>query len=165
MLVVSGYRTEPQSSKGTHYMSIPSAFHPRRRLSSLPLLQVKKVRHREVNLPEVTQQLVRGRAEMRTPRSKAQDVGLRTCGGVCFSVVVPRVTGPTAALCPQTLRFHKLVIDDVRPEDEGDYTFVPDGYALSLSAKLNFLGEGAPLFSRCPSRPQGPDAPLRIKCP
>ncbi|XP_011821449.1 PREDICTED: myosin-binding protein C, fast-type [Mandrillus leucophaeus] len=35
--------------------------------------------------------------------------------------------------------FHKLVIDDVRPEDEGDYTFVPDGYALSLSAKLNFL--------------------------
>ncbi|NXA44188.1 MYPC2 protein, partial [Eudromia elegans] len=36
-------------------------------------------------------------------------------------------------------RFHKLVIDDVRPEDEGDYTFIPDGYALSLSAKLNFL--------------------------
>uniref|UniRef100_A0A2K6KGK7 Myosin binding protein C2 n=1 Tax=Rhinopithecus bieti TaxID=61621 RepID=A0A2K6KGK7_RHIBE len=41
-------------------------------------------------------------------------------------------------------RFHKLVIDDVRPEDEGDYTFVPDGYALSLSAKLNFLGEEPP---------------------
>ncbi|XP_059733070.1 myosin-binding protein C, fast-type isoform X1 [Bos taurus] len=38
-----------------------------------------------------------------------------------------------------TGRFHKLVIDDVRPEDEGDYTFVPDGYALSLSAKLKFL--------------------------
>uniref|UniRef100_A0A8C5T0M1 Myosin binding protein C2 n=1 Tax=Laticauda laticaudata TaxID=8630 RepID=A0A8C5T0M1_LATLA len=37
------------------------------------------------------------------------------------------------------IRVHKLVIDDVRPEDEGDYTFVPDGYALSLSAKLNFL--------------------------
>ncbi|XP_035868499.1 myosin-binding protein C, fast-type [Phyllostomus discolor] len=36
-------------------------------------------------------------------------------------------------------RIHKLVINDVRPEDEGDYTFVPDGYALSLSAKLNFL--------------------------
>ncbi|XP_062994188.1 myosin-binding protein C, fast-type [Elgaria multicarinata webbii] len=36
-------------------------------------------------------------------------------------------------------RIHKLVIDDVRPEDEGDYTFIPDGYALSLSAKLNFL--------------------------
>uniref|UniRef100_A0A8C6WTT1 Myosin-binding protein C, fast-type n=1 Tax=Neogobius melanostomus TaxID=47308 RepID=A0A8C6WTT1_9GOBI len=36
-------------------------------------------------------------------------------------------------------RFHKLVIDDVKPEDAGDYTFVPDGYALSLSAKLNFL--------------------------
>ncbi|XP_074387748.1 myosin-binding protein C, fast-type [Zonotrichia albicollis] len=38
-----------------------------------------------------------------------------------------------------TGRIHKLVIDDVRPEDEGDYTFVPDGYALTLSAKLNFL--------------------------
>ncbi|XP_007955834.1 myosin-binding protein C, fast-type [Orycteropus afer afer] len=39
----------------------------------------------------------------------------------------------------QVMWIHKLVIDDVRPEDEGDYTFVPDGYALSLSAKLNFL--------------------------
>uniref|UniRef100_A0A9J8BRP2 Myosin binding protein Ca n=1 Tax=Cyprinus carpio carpio TaxID=630221 RepID=A0A9J8BRP2_CYPCA len=38
-------------------------------------------------------------------------------------------------------RTHKLVIDDVKPEDAGDYTFVPDGYALSLSAKLNFLGK------------------------
>ncbi|XP_066497735.1 myosin binding protein Ca [Hoplias malabaricus] len=38
-----------------------------------------------------------------------------------------------------TGRVHKLVIDDVKPEDAGDYTFVPDGYALSLSAKLNFL--------------------------
>ncbi|MBN3312072.1 MYPC2 protein, partial [Atractosteus spatula] len=36
-------------------------------------------------------------------------------------------------------RIHKLTIDSVKPEDEGDYTFVPDGYALSLSAKLNFL--------------------------
>uniref|UniRef100_A0A3P9J8M9 Myosin-binding protein C, fast-type n=1 Tax=Oryzias latipes TaxID=8090 RepID=A0A3P9J8M9_ORYLA len=36
-------------------------------------------------------------------------------------------------------RFHRLLIDDVKPEDAGDYTFVPDGYALSLSAKLNFL--------------------------
>ncbi|XP_058478019.1 myosin binding protein Cb isoform X1 [Solea solea] len=36
-------------------------------------------------------------------------------------------------------RFHKLVINDVKPDDAGDYTFVPDGYALSLSAKLNFL--------------------------
>uniref|UniRef100_A0A1A8VCM6 Myosin-binding protein C, fast-type n=1 Tax=Nothobranchius furzeri TaxID=105023 RepID=A0A1A8VCM6_NOTFU len=34
---------------------------------------------------------------------------------------------------------HKLTIDEVKPEDEGDYTFVPDGYAFSLSAKLNFL--------------------------
>ncbi|XP_043959360.1 myosin binding protein Cb isoform X3 [Gambusia affinis] len=38
-----------------------------------------------------------------------------------------------------TGRFHRLIIDDVKPEDAGDYTFVPDGYALSLSAKLNFL--------------------------
>uniref|UniRef100_A0A2K5TTT4 Myosin binding protein C2 n=1 Tax=Macaca fascicularis TaxID=9541 RepID=A0A2K5TTT4_MACFA len=50
-------------------------------------------------------------------------------------------------------RFHKLVIDDVRPEDEGDYTFVPDGYALSLSAKLNFLGEDGPRISSVPPEP------------
>ncbi|XP_035273686.1 myosin-binding protein C, cardiac-type isoform X2 [Anguilla anguilla] len=36
-------------------------------------------------------------------------------------------------------RIHKLAIDDVKPEDEGDYTFVPEGYAFNLSAKLNFL--------------------------
>ncbi|KAM9457376.1 myosin binding protein Ca isoform 2-T2 [Clarias gariepinus] len=36
-------------------------------------------------------------------------------------------------------RIHKLTIDDVKAEDAGDYTFVPDGYALSISAKLNFL--------------------------
>uniref|UniRef100_A0A3Q2D5V2 Myosin binding protein C3 n=1 Tax=Cyprinodon variegatus TaxID=28743 RepID=A0A3Q2D5V2_CYPVA len=36
-------------------------------------------------------------------------------------------------------RIHKLTIDDVNPEDEGDYTFVPDGHAFNLSAKLNFL--------------------------
>ncbi|MED6274929.1 Myosin-binding protein C, fast-type, partial [Characodon lateralis] len=36
-------------------------------------------------------------------------------------------------------RTHKLTIDDVKPSDAGDYTFVPEGYALSLSAKLNFL--------------------------
>ncbi|CAB1312256.1 unnamed protein product, partial [Coregonus sp. 'balchen'] len=36
-------------------------------------------------------------------------------------------------------RIHRLTIDEVKPEDAGDYTFVPDGYALSLSAKLNFL--------------------------
>uniref|UniRef100_A0A672MP90 Myosin binding protein C, cardiac n=1 Tax=Sinocyclocheilus grahami TaxID=75366 RepID=A0A672MP90_SINGR len=37
-------------------------------------------------------------------------------------------------------RIHKLTIDDVKPDDEGDYTFVPEGYAFNLSAKLNFLG-------------------------
>ncbi|XP_034047715.1 myosin-binding protein C, cardiac-type isoform X2 [Thalassophryne amazonica] len=36
-------------------------------------------------------------------------------------------------------RIHKLTIDDAKHEDEGDYTFVPDGYAFNLSAKLNFL--------------------------
>ncbi|XP_060767618.1 myosin-binding protein C, cardiac-type [Neoarius graeffei] len=36
-------------------------------------------------------------------------------------------------------RIHKLSIDDVRPDDEGDYTFIPEGYAFNLSAKLNFL--------------------------
>ncbi|XP_068606483.1 myosin binding protein Ca [Brachionichthys hirsutus] len=36
-------------------------------------------------------------------------------------------------------RTHKLTIDEVKPSDAGDYTFVPDGHALSLSAKLNFL--------------------------
>ncbi|XP_066511914.1 myosin-binding protein C, cardiac-type-like isoform X2 [Hoplias malabaricus] len=36
-------------------------------------------------------------------------------------------------------RIHKLTIDEVQPEDEGDYTFVPEGHAFNLSAKLNFL--------------------------
>nr|XP_014343834.1 PREDICTED: myosin-binding protein C, cardiac-type [Latimeria chalumnae] len=36
-------------------------------------------------------------------------------------------------------RIHKLTIDDVKSEDEGDYSFIPEGYALNLSAKLNFL--------------------------
>nr|XP_020501408.1 myosin-binding protein C, fast-type [Labrus bergylta] len=36
-------------------------------------------------------------------------------------------------------RTHKLTIDDVKSSDAGDYSFVPDGYAFSLSAKLNFL--------------------------
>lgn len=58
----------------------------------------------------------------------------------------PRAIWPDPCPMPPTPRIHKLVIDDVRPEDEGDYTFVPDGYALSLSAKLNFLGEEAPSF-------------------
>ncbi|KAL0984374.1 hypothetical protein UPYG_G00140600 [Umbra pygmaea] len=38
-----------------------------------------------------------------------------------------------------TGRMHRLMIESVKPEDAGDYTFVPNGYALSLSAKLNFL--------------------------
>uniref|UniRef100_A0A4W3GMY2 Immunoglobulin I-set domain-containing protein n=1 Tax=Callorhinchus milii TaxID=7868 RepID=A0A4W3GMY2_CALMI len=36
-------------------------------------------------------------------------------------------------------RLHELVIESVCPGDEGDYTFVPDGFAFNLSAKLNLL--------------------------
>uniref|UniRef100_UPI00398E4D98 myosin-binding protein C, cardiac-type-like n=1 Tax=Pristiophorus japonicus TaxID=55135 RepID=UPI00398E4D98 len=36
-------------------------------------------------------------------------------------------------------RIHKLVIDNVQPQDEGDYNFMPDGFAFNLSAKLNFV--------------------------
>lgn len=42
--------------------------------------------------------------------------------------------------CFYHFRIHKLTIDEVKPEDEGDYTFVPDGHAFNLSAKLNFIG-------------------------
>lgn len=45
-------------------------------------------------------------------------------------------------------RNHKLTIDEVKPEDEGDYTFVPDGYAFNLSAKLNFLGKKLTFFEK-----------------
>uniref|UniRef100_A0A7N4P6Y9 Myosin-binding protein C, fast-type n=1 Tax=Sarcophilus harrisii TaxID=9305 RepID=A0A7N4P6Y9_SARHA len=57
--------------------------------------------------------------------------------GVWKTSLVTRFLGSTIPRPPS--RIHKLVIDDVRPEDEGDYTFVPDGFALTLSAKLNFL--------------------------
>uniref|UniRef100_I3MRW7 Myosin-binding protein C, cardiac-type n=1 Tax=Ictidomys tridecemlineatus TaxID=43179 RepID=I3MRW7_ICTTR len=36
-------------------------------------------------------------------------------------------------------RVHKLTIDDVTPEDEADYSFVPEGFACNLSAKLHFM--------------------------
>ncbi|KAJ6667200.1 hypothetical protein lerEdw1_017178 [Lerista edwardsae] len=36
-------------------------------------------------------------------------------------------------------RIHKLTIDDVTPEDEADYSFVPEGFAYNLSAHLRFL--------------------------
>ncbi|XP_060117667.1 myosin-binding protein C, cardiac-type [Heteronotia binoei] len=36
-------------------------------------------------------------------------------------------------------RIHKLTIDDVTPEDEADYSFVPEGFAYNLSAHLQFL--------------------------
>lgn len=74
-------------------------------------------------------------------------------------MMVPGRPGLTSALCPQPLRIHKLVINDVRPEDEGDYTFVPDGYALSLSAKLNFLGERHLCSPLGPADPSGVSVP------
>ncbi|KAG9475829.1 hypothetical protein GDO78_003961, partial [Eleutherodactylus coqui] len=36
-------------------------------------------------------------------------------------------------------RVHKLTIDDVVPSDEGDYSFIPNGFAFNLSAKLHFM--------------------------
>lgn len=45
---------------------------------------------------------------------------------------------------PLPCRVHKLTIDDVTPADEADYSFVPEGFASNLSAKLHFMGEPAP---------------------
>ncbi|XP_009695549.1 PREDICTED: myosin-binding protein C, cardiac-type [Cariama cristata] len=36
-------------------------------------------------------------------------------------------------------RIHKLTIEDVTPGDEADYSFIPQGFAYNLSAKLQFL--------------------------
>ncbi|CAH2326012.1 myosin-binding C, cardiac-type [Pelobates cultripes] len=36
-------------------------------------------------------------------------------------------------------RVHKLTIDNVVPTDEGDYSFIPNGFAFNLSAKLHFM--------------------------
>ncbi|KAM8939179.1 myosin-binding protein C, cardiac-type [Pelodytes ibericus] len=36
-------------------------------------------------------------------------------------------------------RQHKLTIDNVVPQDEGDYSFIPNGFAFNLSAKLHFM--------------------------
>uniref|UniRef100_A0A8C3KF20 Myosin-binding protein C, cardiac-type n=1 Tax=Calidris pygmaea TaxID=425635 RepID=A0A8C3KF20_9CHAR len=35
-------------------------------------------------------------------------------------------------------RIHKLTIEDVTPDDEADYSFIPQGFAYNLSAKLHF---------------------------
>lgn len=64
----------------------------------------------------------------------------------CLVAFVTVATGPNERSLLKDIWFHvcrthKLTIDDVKPSDAGDYTFVPDGYALTLSAKLNFLGE------------------------
>lgn len=48
------------------------------------------------------------------------------------------------SLPPFLGRVHKLTIDDVTPADEADYSFVPEGFACNLSAKLHFMGELAP---------------------
>ncbi|XP_059785657.1 myosin-binding protein C, cardiac-type [Balaenoptera ricei] len=36
-------------------------------------------------------------------------------------------------------RVHRLTVDDVTPADEADYSFVPEGFACNLSAKLHFM--------------------------
>ncbi|XP_040184178.1 myosin-binding protein C, cardiac-type isoform X2 [Rana temporaria] len=36
-------------------------------------------------------------------------------------------------------RVHKLTIDNVVASDEGDYSFIPNGFAFNLSAKLHFM--------------------------
>uniref|UniRef100_A0A8C5Q856 Myosin binding protein C3 n=1 Tax=Leptobrachium leishanense TaxID=445787 RepID=A0A8C5Q856_9ANUR len=36
-------------------------------------------------------------------------------------------------------RVHKLTIDNVVAQDEGDYSFIPNGFAFNLSAKLHFM--------------------------
>ncbi|XP_028340611.1 myosin-binding protein C, cardiac-type, partial [Physeter macrocephalus] len=36
-------------------------------------------------------------------------------------------------------RVHRLTMDDVTPADEADYSFVPEGFACNLSAKLHFM--------------------------
>uniref|UniRef100_G3U4D0 Myosin-binding protein C, cardiac-type n=1 Tax=Loxodonta africana TaxID=9785 RepID=G3U4D0_LOXAF len=46
-------------------------------------------------------------------------------------------TGPPKP--PLPCRVHKLTIDDVTPADEADYSFVPEGFACNLSAKLHFM--------------------------
>ncbi|NWZ09213.1 MYPC3 protein, partial [Agelaius phoeniceus] len=43
-------------------------------------------------------------------------------------------------------RIHKLTIEDVTPEDEADYSFIPQGFAYNLSAKLQFLGKLLKLY-------------------
>lgn len=54
----------------------------------------------------------------------------------------PGVPGPAGSLEPPLpRRVHKLTIDDVTPADEADYSFVPEGFACNLSAKLHFMGE------------------------
>lgn len=50
--------------------------------------------------------------------------------------------GPLSLRCPCSV--HKLTIDDVTPADEADYSFVPEGFACNLSAKLHFMGELRP---------------------
>lgn len=64
--------------------------------------------------------------------------------------------GPAGPLEPSLpRRVHRLTIDDVTPADEADYSFVPQGFACNLSAKLHFMGErvlrgmGAPATGPC----------------
>uniref|UniRef100_H3BI37 Myosin binding protein C3 n=1 Tax=Latimeria chalumnae TaxID=7897 RepID=H3BI37_LATCH len=59
--------------------------------------------------------------------------------GIWLKNGVPVVPNKRIKITHIGSRIHKLTIDDVKSEDEGDYSFIPEGYALNLSAKLNFL--------------------------
>ncbi len=72
-------------------------------------------------------------------RIKISHIGRSAFRHVCTCWLRCNCTG--LKYCMYVSRIHRLTIDDVKPQDAGDYTFVPEGYALSLSAKLNFLGE------------------------
>ncbi|KAF6333655.1 myosin binding protein C3 [Rhinolophus ferrumequinum] len=61
-------------------------------------------------------------------------------------------------------RVHKLTIDDVTPADEADYSFVPEGFACNLSAKLHFMEvkiDFVPRQAICPPEPPK----IHLDCP
>ncbi|NXJ14822.1 MYPC3 protein, partial [Odontophorus gujanensis] len=49
-------------------------------------------------------------------------------------------------------RIHKLTIEDVTPDDEADYSFIPQGFAYNLSAKLQFLAIFFSVFLKEPPK-------------
>uniref|UniRef100_A0A8C4R452 Ig-like domain-containing protein n=1 Tax=Eptatretus burgeri TaxID=7764 RepID=A0A8C4R452_EPTBU len=98
--------------------------------------------HAELHVEEKPLKVIRGMADLTV---NARDLAVFRC-----EVSEERVSGrwykdgrevrPSEHVCISHVgRIHKLEIDGVRDDDKGDYTFVPDGHAFSLSAKLNML--------------------------